>query len=228
VGTDQDVELVPLERLVIGNARPLLIALAGAVAMVLLIACTNVANLLLARGAVRRREIAVRAALGAARGRLVRQLLVESLLLALVGGGGGVLVAWAGVVGLRALGPGSVPRLAEATVDAKILGFALALSFFTGLLFGLLPALRASRADLAEVMKEGARGTAGGLARERLRGTLIVAEVALSFALLIGAGLLLRSLERLLAVGGRRSASGWRSARAPNRSCVWSSDRGWR
>ena len=200
VGTDQDVELIPLERFVIGNARPLLIALAGAVAMVLLIACTNVANLLLARAAVRRREIAIRAALGAARGRLVRQLLAESLLLALVGGVAGVLVAWAGVAGLRALGPGSVPRLAETTVDARILGFALVLSLCTGLLFGLLPALRASRADLGEVMKEGARGTAGGPARERLRGTLIVAEVALSFALLIGAGLLLRSLERLLAV----------------------------
>ena len=200
VGTDQDVELVPLERLVIGNARPLLIALAGAAAMVLLISCTNVANLLLARAAVRRREIAIRAALGAARGRLVRQLLAESLLLALLGGTAGVLVAWAGVAGLRALGPGSVPRLAETTVDARLLGFALVLSLCTGLLFGLLPALRASRADLGEVMKEGARGTAGGPARERLRGTLIVAEVALSFALLIGAGLLLRSLERLLAV----------------------------
>jgi putative ABC transport system permease protein len=188
VGTDQDVELVSLERFVIGNARPLLIA------------CTNVANLLLARAAVQRREIAIRAALGAARGRLVRQLLAESLLLALLGGAAGVLVAWAGVAGLRALGPGSVPRLAETTVDARILGFALVLSLCTGLLFGLLPALRASRADLGEVMKEGARGTAGGPARERLRGTLIVAEVALSFALLIGAGLLLRSLERLLAV----------------------------
>ena len=200
VGTDQDIELVPLGRFVIGNARPLLIALAGAVAMVLLIACTNVANLLLARAAMRRREIAIRAALGAARGRLVRQLLAESLLLALLGGAAGVLVAWAGVTGLRALGPGSVPRLAETTVDGRILGFALVLSLCTGLLFGLLPALRASRADLGEVMKEGSRGTGSGPARERLRGTLIVAEVALSFALLIGAGLLLRSHERLLAV----------------------------
>jgi predicted permease len=149
---------------------------------------------------VRRREIAIRAALGAPRGRLVRQLLAESLLLALLGGGCGVLVAWASVAGLQALGPSTMPRLAEITVDVRLLGFALAVSLTTGLLFGLFPALRASRADLGEVMKEGARGTAGGPARDRLRSTLIVAEIALSFALLVGAGLLLRSLDRLLEV----------------------------
>ena len=198
--TEFRIRLGRLERLVIGDARPLLFALAGAASMVLLIVCTNVANLLLARAAVRRREIAVRAALGAARGRILRQLLIETLLLALLGGGAGVLVAWAGVAGFRALSPGSVPRLAEAAVDARMLGFALVLSLLTGLLFGLLPALRASRADLGEVMKIGARGAIGGPARDRLRGALIVAEVALSFALLIGAGLLIRSLDRLLAV----------------------------
>jgi putative ABC transport system permease protein len=198
--TDRGIRLGRLERLVIGNARPLLIALAGAACMVLLLVCTNVANLLLARAVVRRREIAVRSALGAARGRILRQLLIETLLLALLGGAAGVLVARAGVAGFQALSPGSVPRLAEAAVDARMLGFALVLSLLTGLLFGLLPALRASRADLGEVMKAGAPGSIGGSARDRLRGALIVAEVALSFALLIGAGLLIRSLDRLLAV----------------------------
>ncbi len=197
--TQHGIRIKPLERIVIGDSRPLLIALAGAAGMVLLIACTNVANLLLARSAGRRREIAIRAALGAARGRIVRQLLAESLLLALLAGAVGAFVAWAGVAGLRALGP-MVPRLAEAAVDARLLGFALLLSLLTGLLFGLLPALRVSRPVLGEVMKVGAQGSLGGPARDRLRAVLVVAEVALSFALLIGAGLLIRSLDRLLAV----------------------------
>ncbi|HVS00679.1 MAG TPA: ABC transporter permease [Thermoanaerobaculia bacterium] len=198
--TDHDIAITPLERTVIGDSRPLLTALAGAAGMVLLIACTNVASLLLARAAGRRREIAIRAALGAARGRIVRQLLVESLLLALLGGAAGALLARIGVAGLRTLGTAGVPRLDEAAVDLRMLGFALVLSLFTGLLFGLVPVLRASRPDLAEVIKTGAPGSLGGPARDRLRGALVVAEVALSFALLIGAGLLLRSLDRLLAV----------------------------
>jgi predicted permease len=198
--TDHGIVIDRLERIVIGDARPLLLALAGASGMVLLIACTNVASLLLARAAGRRREIAIRAALGAARGRIVRQLLAENLILALLGGAAGVLLARAGVAGLRALGTAGVPRLAEAAVDLRMLGFALALSVLTGLLFGFVPALRASRPDLAEVIKTGAPGSVGGPARDRFRGALVVAEVALSFALLIGAGLLVRSLERLLAV----------------------------
>ena len=147
--TDHGIQLVALEHTVVGESRPLLFALAGAVAMLLLIACTNVANLLLARSAARQREIAVRAALGAPRWRLVRQLLVESLLLALLGGAAGVAVAWGAVATLRQLAPGSVPRLAEAAIDGRVLGFALAVSIVTGLLFGLLPALRSTGGDLA-------------------------------------------------------------------------------
>jgi len=198
--TEHGIRLAALERGVIGDSRPLLVALAGAAGMVLLIACTNVANLLLARSSGRRREVAILAALGAGRGRIVRQLLVESLLLALLGGAAGALVAHAGVLGLRAVGPTSVPRLAEAAVDARMLGFALVVSLLTGVLFGLVPALRTSRPDLAEVIKVGGQGAVGGPARDRFRVALVVTEVALSFALLIGAGLLARSLGRLLAV----------------------------
>jgi predicted permease len=198
--TEHGIRISALERGVIGDSRPLLVALAGAAGMVLLIACTNVANLLLARASGRRREVAILAALGAGRGRIVRQLLVESLLLALLGAAAGALVAHLGVLGLRAVGPTSVPRLAEAAVDARLLIFALGLSMFTGLLFGLVPALQTSRPDLAEVIKVGGRGAVGGPARDRFRVALVVTEVALSFALLIGAGLLAQSLGRLLAV----------------------------
>ena len=198
--TEHGIRISPLAQGVVGDSKPLLVALAGAAGMVLLIACTNVANLLLARSSGRRREVAILAALGAGRARIMRQLLVESLLLALLGGAAGALVAHAGVLGLRAVGPTSVPRLAEAAVDARMLVFALGLSFLTGILFGLMPALRTSRPDLAEVIKVGGRGAVGGPARDRFRVALVVTEVALSFALLIGAGLLAQSLGRLLAV----------------------------
>ena len=198
--TEHGIRLDALEGRVIGDSRPMLVALAGAAGMVLLIACTNVANLLLARASARRREVAILAAIGAGRARIVRQLLVESLLLAVLGGASGVLLAHLGVFGLRTVGPASLPRLAGASVDGRMLAFALGLSLFTGVLFGLLPALRASRPDLAEVIKVGGRGTVGGPSRDRFRVALVVTEVALSFALLIGAGLLARSLVRLLAV----------------------------
>jgi predicted permease len=211
--TDHGIVLRRLAEVVIGDSRPLLLSLAGAVGMVLLIACTNIANLLLARAAVRRREIAIRLALGATRGRILRQLLVESVLLAVFGGLAGIIVALGSLAGLRALGAfAALPRLDEAGVDTRVLGFALAVSVLTGLLFGLVPALRASRGDLAEVLKAGARGTAGGPAGDRLRAGLIIAEVALSFALLVGAGLLIRSLDRLRNVDKGFEAEGVASA----------------
>ena len=209
--TRHGIRLTGLASVVIGDSRPLFVSLAGAVGMLLLIACTNVANLLLARAAVRRREIAIRLALGATRGRIVRQLLVESVLLAVLGGSAGVFLALASLAGLRTLGTlgrSALPRLGEAAVDGRVLGFALVLSVLTGLLFGLVPALRASRGDLSAVLKVGERGAAGGPASDRLRAGLIVAEVALSFALLVGAGLLIRSLGRLLAVDKGFDAEG--------------------
>jgi putative ABC transport system permease protein len=211
--TDHGIMLRNLAETVIGDSRPLLLSLAGAVGMVLLIACTNIANLLLARAAMRRREIAVRLALGATRGRVLRQLLVESVLLAVLGGLAGIFVALGSLAGLRILGAfAALPRLNEAGMDARVLGFGLALSVVTGLLFGMVPAFRASRGDLAEVLKAGARGSAGGPASDRLRAGLIIAEVALSFALLVGAGLLIRSLDRLLNVDKGFRAEGVASA----------------
>jgi putative ABC transport system permease protein len=190
------ISLVPLQERVVGGIKPGLLALLGAVAFVLLIACANIANLLLVRGSARQRELAVRTALGAGRGRVVRQLLTESLLLALAGGAFGMLIgAWA-VDGLVAMAPADAPRLEEIGLDARVLTFAALLTVLTGLLFGLVPALHALRGDITASLKDGARGSGSG-SGARLRRVLITAEVALALTLLTGGGLLLQTFLRL-------------------------------
>jgi putative ABC transport system permease protein len=187
---------VPMLDELVGKVRPALWVLLGAVGFVLLIACVNVANLLLARAGTREKEFAVRAALGAGRGRLVRQMITESLLLALIGCTVGLSLAWACVRLFIAFGPPDIPRLNEIGLDWQVAGFSLFMSIVTGLVFGLAPALQASQPDLQDALKEGGRGSTGG--RHRLRNVLVVAEVAIALVLLVGAGLMIRSFGRLL------------------------------
>lgn len=192
---DRRVHLESLYDNTVQNVRQSLYILLGAVGFVLLIACANVANLLLSAAAGRRKEIALRAALGAGRLRVVRQLLTESVLLSLCGGLLGALLAIWGTQSLIAFVPEGIPRLGEAEVDLRVLGFTLLLSLVTSLVFGLVPALQAARFDLNEVMKEGERGWTGR--RSRIRSLLVVVEVALALVLLIGAGLMIRSFRQL-------------------------------
>jgi predicted permease len=189
------ISVVPLRRQVVGDIGLALYVLFGAVGFVLLIACANVANLLLSRAAVRQKEIAVRTAVGASRGRILRQLLTESVLLALAGGVAGLAVAFAVVRMLRVFGSENIPRLNEVGVDGRVLGFTCFVALLTGIVFGLAPALRTSRVDLNEALKDAGRGSSGG--RHQLRKLLVVSEVALSLMLLIGAGLLIRSYRRI-------------------------------
>ena len=191
-----NVKLKLLRDVVVGDISSTLMILLGAVGLVLLIACANVANLMLSKVGVRQREVAVRSALGASRVRIIRQLLVESTMLALAGGLVGLGVAFAGVRWLVSLGPDTIPRLREISIDPRIMIFAVLVSLITGLLFGLAPALQISRADLTGALKEGGR-TTGGIQRARLRRILIVTEVALSLVLITGAGLLIRSFAKI-------------------------------
>lgn len=197
---DFGATLTPMRDEIFGDVRPILIVLIGAVGFVLLIACANVANLLLARGEARQKEVALRAAIGASRARLIRQLLTESVLLSLVGGGGGVLLAVWLTDALVRVNPTRLPRIGEVAVDGRVLLFTLGLAVVTGLVFGLVPALQGSRSDLHESLKEGGRDSSAGARGSRVRRALVVSEVALALILLIGAGLMIKSFWRLQTV----------------------------
>lgn len=191
-----ELRVVGMQQDVAASVRPVLLALLGTVCFVLLIACANVSSLLLVRGSLRARDNAVRAALGATRGRVVRQMLTESLVLASLGTVAGLVLAWFGIRGLLALGPPEFPRMETVSIDVTVLAFALATTVGAALLFGLLPAMRAGRTDVAEVLKEGGRTSSLGRTGS-LRAGVVTAEVALSVVLLIGAGLMIRSFVAL-------------------------------
>jgi len=198
--TQWGVNVVPLRTQVTGEIRQPLFILLGAVGFVLLIACANVANLLLARAASRKKEIALRAGLGASRWRIARQLLTESVLLSVIGGGFGLLLAWWGTRALLALSPPELMDLRETAVNLPVLAFTVGLTLLTGIIFGLVPALEATRVDLNESLKEGGRNVGQGSRNHRLRNAFVVTQVALALVLLVGAGLLIKSLNRLNSV----------------------------
>ncbi|MFN2579094.1 MAG: ABC transporter permease [Pyrinomonadaceae bacterium] len=195
------LKLIPLQEQVVGQVKPILMILLGAVAFVLLIACANVANLLLTRSLTRQKEVGIRVALGASRWRVVRQLLTESVLLSLAGGVLGLLLAYWGTTALVSMLPpnqiSALPFLQTLNIDFRMLGFSFGLSVLTGIIFGLAPALQASRLELSGVLKEGGRNTSGSVS-QRLRSGLVMTEIALAVVLLVGAGMLLKSLVRVL------------------------------
>ncbi len=190
--------IIPLRQQIVGQIRPFLLALLAAVGFVLLIACVNVANLLLARSTSRSREFGIRAALGAGRGRILRQLLTESLLLSLAGGGLGLLLASRGTRAALGLLGSAVPGAGRIGIDGRVLAFTAAVSLLAGILFGLAPSMRSSRSGSSESLKEGGRGAIG--ARHRAQDVFVVLELAMALVLLIGAGLMIRTLSRLWSV----------------------------
>src|SRR5215467_2229507 len=206
------IDVVPLVESVVGNVRRAVLVVMGSVTLVLLIACANVANLLLTRATARQKEIAVRVALGANWQRLVRQLLTETALLGLMGGAAGLLVAALALSAIRAINPGNIPRIDAIGLDGTVLAFTFVVSILTGVFFGLAPALKAARVDLNSTLKAGGRNTQGGGglsgSRRRLRSLLVVGEVAISIVLLVGAGLLIRSFVRLQHVSPGFQAEG--------------------
>jgi len=198
IDKDLGIGVTPLKQEMVQNIQPFLLVLLAAVGFVLLIACVNVANLLLARSSARSREFAIRAALGASQGRVVRQLLTESVLIALAGGALGLLLAAWGTSAALTILPSSLPRAGDVRIDPRVLLFTLIISLFAGILFGIAPALKTSRPDLHEALKEGGRGASG--ARYRTQGIFVIVEMALAVVLLVGAGLTIRTLADLLNV----------------------------
>jgi putative ABC transport system permease protein len=199
-GSGWGMFVVPLKEQMVGRIRPALLVLLGAVGFVLLIACVNVANLLLTRASAREKELSIRAAMGAGRARIVRQLLTESMVYAVLGGAFGLFLAYWGVYALRAFVPDNIPRMGEVCVDPLVLGFTLGISLLTGCIFGLAPAWQVGRVNLQGTLKETGQSTSAARGTRRLRGVLVVAEMALAVLLLVGAGLLIRSFQHLLQV----------------------------
>jgi len=192
------IEIVPIQDDVVAEVRPMLLVLLGAVTLIVLIVSLNIANLLLARASGRQQEMAVRSALGASRQRIAAQMLTESMLLSFIGGVAGIVTAFAGLRFLIQLLPPGIPRLTEVNLDWRVLAFALLTSLVTGLIFGLAPALHATRSNLVPGIRESSRGSGAGVETGRFRDALVISEIALAVVLMTGSGLLLRTLRSLL------------------------------